>query len=123
MPTVSIDCVTAFLAEQATIKNANNDGTPSTLDPFTFKAANNDVHFGQMLKDPDQTKLEEGMKKEVDDLIGLIDSSTFKVVPRSYLPEGNKPVRAICWRAHPCPSGREQEHRVIFWETYAPVVM
>ena len=67
---------------------------------------------------------------------GLIDSNTFEVVPRSSVPAGNTPIRAIwsfChkrlpdwtilkWKACLCHHGGEQEHGVNFWETYVPVV-
>jgi len=48
-----LDQLAALLAELAKI-NSNEDGTLNSLDPFTFKAANDDVlHYGQMLKDLD----------------------------------------------------------------------
>ena len=63
-----LDRVTAFLAEHAAI-NTNDDGTLNELDPFAFKAMNDDVlHYGQMLKDRDHDKFEEGMKKEMQGL-------------------------------------------------------
>jgi len=62
---VPLDWLVTLLAEQADI-DSNEDSTLNCLDPFTFKAANDDVlHYGQMLKDPDQEKFKEGMKTEM----------------------------------------------------------
>ena len=130
---VPLDCLVALLAERSTI-DSNADGTLNSLNPFTYKATNDDVlHYGQMLKDPDREKFEEGMKAEMK---GLVDAETYEVIHKSALPAGIKPIQAIwsfrrkClpdwtiskWKAHLCPHGGQQEHSINYWETYAPVV-
>jgi hypothetical protein len=62
-------CVTAFVAEQDALAS-DESGNPTSLNPFTYLAAdtNDNLHYGQMLRDVDCPKFEQAMQDEVDGL-------------------------------------------------------
>jgi len=125
---------TAFIAEQIAL---TGDGTEdiSELNPFSFLAADttDNLHYGQMLKDPYKDKFEAAMQ---DEITVLFNHDSLSVVEASTMPPGSKPLSAVrsfrkkrlpCWtitkwKSRLCPHGGQQIAVVNFWHTHAPVV-
>ena len=104
--------------------------------PIAFAAAGHDVlRFRETLKASDRNKFLEAMDKE----IGSHDErQNWKVIPLSQVPKGTKLIDTVWtfarkrkldtrevykWKARLTVHGGQQIHGIIFWDTYAPVVM
>jgi hypothetical protein len=111
-----------------------DDGSQNFTYPSAYNMATetkDTLNYGEMLQATDRQKFVQAMQSEIE---GLTD--TLKVIPRSDIPAGTKPLPAIwafkrkClpdwtiikWKARINVHGGHQQHGINFWEAYAPVV-
>ncbi len=107
----------------------HEDGTMNYHYPCVFSTSTehkDTLNYGEMLQTPDRPQFETAMQSEMD---GLHD--VFKVVLRTSVPEGVKPLPAVWafkrkrlpdwsiikWKAQINIHGGQQQHGVNFWET------
>jgi hypothetical protein len=142
-PTNSLPSPTLFTESSLSALLAAQDLFP-TGNPTSFHALQSvvtassslpkdNLHYGEMIHDPDCNHFEHDMRRERSDLFA---SDTLEVIPRSSIPSDNKPLQAIWsfrrkrrpdwtiakYKARLCPHGGQQIEGINYWETYAPVV-